>query len=139
LREGPGGRGRGGEIRETMTSSLLADALVAAHLAFLLFVIFGAALVLWRRGFAWLHLPAVAWSVWIEWSGAICPLTPWENALRAEAGERGYRGGFIEHYVMPVIYPPGLTHAHQVILGAILVIGTAVLYALAWRKRRAGA
>ena len=119
-----------------MGARILADTLVVAHLAFLLFVVLGGALVLWRRAIAWLHVPAVLWAAWIELSGSICPLTPWENALRVEAGQRGYRGGFIEHYVIPVVYPPGLTHGDQLLLGAMLVAGTAALYAFAWRRAR---
>jgi hypothetical protein len=119
-----------------MGARILADTLVVAHLAFLLFVVLGGTLVLWRIAFAWLHVPAVLWAAWIELSGSICPLTPWENALRVEAGQRGYRGGFIEHYVIPVVYPPGLTHGDQLLLGAILVAGTAALYAFAWRRAR---
>jgi Protein of Unknown function (DUF2784) len=121
-----------------MSARLFADALVVAHLAFLLFVVFGAALLRWKRAIAWLHVPAVAWAVWIEASGAICPLTPWENALRIAAGEHGYAGSFIDHYLIPVIYPPGLTHTHQLVLGTVLLTGTAALYALAWQKRPGG-
>ncbi|MEP7181143.1 MAG: DUF2784 domain-containing protein [Betaproteobacteria bacterium] len=119
-----------------MSARILADTLVVAHLAFLLFVVLGGALVLWRIAIAWLHVPAVLWAACIELSGSICPLTPWENALRVEAGQRGYRGGFVEHYVIPVVYPPGLTHGDQLLLGAMLVAGTVALYAFAWRRAR---
>ncbi|MDB5294728.1 MAG: rane protein, partial [Phycisphaerales bacterium] len=91
------------------TYKLLADALVAFHFAFVAFVIGGGLLVLWRRRAMWLHLPAVAWGIWIETSGGICPLTPIENGLRLSAGEAGYEGGFVDHYIMPVLYPAGLT------------------------------
>ena len=70
----------------------------------------------------WLHLPAVAWAAWIELAGRVCPLTPLENRLRRLAGEIEYRGGFVEHYVLPVLYPNGLTRSRQVILG-LLVLG----------------
>jgi hypothetical protein len=119
-----------------MGARILADALVVAHLAFLLFVVGGGALVLWRGAVAWLHVPAVLWAAWIEFTGAICPLTPWENALRVQAGQGGYRGGFVEHYVIPLVYPPGLTPADQRLLGAILVVGTVAVYAFAWRRAR---
>jgi len=118
---------------------LLADTLVVAHLAFLVFVVAGGALLLWRGWVAALHAPAVVWAAWIEFSGAICQLTPWENALRLRAGQRGYRGGFIEHYVLPVVYPPGLTRDDQFWLGVALVAVNVALYVLAWRKASRGA
>jgi hypothetical protein len=122
-----------------MPERILADATVAFHFAFILFVVGGGALV-WRRpAWAWLHVPAVAWVVWLEFTHAICPLTPLENLLRARAGDAGYAGGFIEHYLEPVIYPGGLTPGIQVILGALVVILNIVVYAFAWRRaRRAG-
>ena len=120
-----------------MGSRLLADALVVVHFAFLLFVSGGGLLVLWRAWVAWLHVPAVLWAAWIEFTGAICPLTPWENALRLRAGQRGYRGGFIEHYIIPVVYPPGLTRDNQFWLGVALVALNVALYLLAWRKGKA--
>ena len=87
---------------------LLADAVLIVHLAFIAFVVLGGLLVLrWPR-IAWLHLPAVAWGAWIEFSGGICPLTPLEVGLRARGGEAAYSGGFIEHYVTGLIYPEGL-------------------------------
>jgi hypothetical protein len=122
-----------------MSPRLLADALVGAHLAFIAFVCGGGLLVLWRRAWAVLHLPAVAWAAWIEFTGTICPLTPWEQALRREAGEAGYAGGFIEHYVVPLVYPPGLTPALQVALGIAVLALNGVVYALAWRRWRRGA
>ena len=118
----------------------LADATVALHLVFILFVIFGGLLV-WRRlRWAYLHLPAVAWVVWLEFTGAICPLTPLENALRHRAGEAGYSGGFIDHYLLPVIYPAGLTPQVQVGLGVAVVVLNALVYGgLWWRRRRSRA
>ena len=113
----------------------LADATVALHAAFIVFVVAGGLLV-WRDArWALLHVPAVAWVVWLEFTGAICPLTPLENALRARAGEAGYAGGFIDHYVVPVIYPAGLTPGIQVALGAALVAGNGWVYWRAWRRR----
>lgn len=122
-----------------MLDRVLADATVALHLAFILFVVGGSALV-WRRPtWAWLHLPAVAWVAWLEFTHATCPLTPLENLLRARAGEAGYAGGFIQHYVEPMIYPGGLTPGIQVVLGALVVACNIIVYALAWRRsRRAG-
>jgi hypothetical protein len=116
--------------------SLLADAVLALHALFVVFVVLGGLLVLrWPR-LAGLHLPAVAWGVWIEWSGGICPLTPLEQRLRAAAGEAGYAGGFIEHYVGAVIYPEGLTRELQVGLGAAALGFNLLIYAVLWRLRR---
>ena len=121
---------------------LLADLLFAVHLAFTVFVIFGGFLA-WRFPVAAAaHLPALAWGCWIESSGRICPLTPLENEWRQRAGELGYRGGFIEHYLLPLLYPPGLTrNAQWVLLAALVVINviaySGVLLARARRRRRA--
>ncbi|MFO1310975.1 MAG: DUF2784 domain-containing protein [Burkholderiales bacterium] len=113
---------------------LLADATVAFHFAFIVFVVLGGLLVLRRRWAAWVHVPAVAWVVYLELTGSICPLTPLENAWRVRAGEAGYEGGFIDHYLMPVIYPAGLTPHIQALLGiGVLVLNLAV-YALAVRR-----
>ena len=114
----------------------LADATVALHAAFIVFVVLGGFLV-WRDArWALLHAPAVVWVAWLEFTGAICPLTPLENALRARAGESGYAGGFIDHYVVPVIYPAGLTPGLQIALGAALGVFNAWIYWRTWRRRR---
>jgi hypothetical protein len=115
---------------------LLADALVVLHGLFVLFVVFGSLLVLWRPRVMWLHIPAAAWGALIEWYGWICPLTPWEQALRLRAGQAGYRGGFIEHYLVPLIYPAGLTPEMQTRLGVLVVLFNAGLYAVVWRRVR---
>lgn len=119
-----------------MTYRLLADATVVFHFAFIAFVVLGSALV-WRRlAWAWLHVPAIAWVAYIEFTGTLCPLTPLENALRARAGDAGYAGGFVEHYLIPVIYPAGLTPAVQFALGAVVVILNVVAYWSIWRRHR---
>ncbi|MGA0612861.1 DUF2784 domain-containing protein [Caldimonas sp. KR1-144] len=119
-----------------MLQRLLADALVALHLGFVAFVLAGGLLV-WRwPRVAWLHLPAVAWAVWIECTAGICPLTPLENALRRAGGEAAYAGSFVEQYLVPLLYPPGLTPALQIGLGAFVLLLNGVLYALGWRKAR---
>jgi hypothetical protein len=117
----------------------LADLIVLVHFAFVLFVIGGAFLVLrWRR-LAWVHVPAAIWGGLIELAGWICPLTPLENRLRALGGLAGYRGGFIDHYVLPVLYPRGLTREIQVSLGVIVVIVNLLAYGwLLYRMRRGG-
>ncbi|MDX1494373.1 MAG: DUF2784 domain-containing protein [Longimicrobiales bacterium] len=119
-----------------MLYSLLADAVLLFHFAFILFVGGGGLLVLrWER-VIWLHLPVAVWGVWIELSGNICPLTPLENNLRRMAGEEGYAGGFIEHYLLPVIYPPGLTREVQFVIAALVVGLNLVVYGLVWFNRR---
>lgn len=119
-----------------MLQRLLADALVALHLGFVAFVL-GGGLLVWRwPRVAWLHLPAVVWAVWIECTAGICPLTPLENALRRAGGEAGYAGSFVEQYLVPLLYPPGLTPALQIGLGAFVLTLNGVLYALGWRRAR---
>ena len=113
-----------------------ADLLASAHLAFVLFVVLGGFLVLrWPR-MAWLHLPAVAWGACIELMGWICPLTPLENRLRLKAGMEGFEGGFIEHYLLPVLYPPDLTRTVQVLLGVGVLLLNGVLYGVALSRVR---
>jgi len=112
----------------------MADGLVGLHLAFIVFVLFGGLLVLHRRGWAILHLPAVAWAAYVELTGTICPLTPWENGFRQRAGVAGYNGGFIEHYIIPVNYPAGLTPGIQWLLGAFVVALNVTIYV--WMLRR---
>lgn len=120
-----------------MSFSLLADAVVLFHLAFILFTAYGAALV-WRSlRLIWLHLPAALWAGVIELSGGVCPLTPLENRLRRLGGESGYTGGFVAHYIVPLIYPSGLTREMQLGFGlAVLVINSAAYLALACRVIR---
>jgi len=98
------------------------------HLAFVAFVAVGGLLVLRFPRLVWLHVPALLWGVWIELTGDVCPLTPLENALRHRAGEAGYETGFIEHYIYPVVYPPGLTRTVQLALAGALVALNAAIY-----------
>ena len=124
-----------------MIYDALANAVLALHLAFIVFVVLGAALS-WRfPRLRWLHFAALAWAVFIEFSGGICPLTPLENRLRRLAGGEGYGGGFIAHYLTPIIYPEGLTREWQVALGVgVIVINLAAYAAIhyAGRKREPG-
>lgn len=115
----------------------LADAVLILHLAFMLFVVLGGLLVLWRRRLAWLHLPAVAWGILIEIAGWICPLTPLENWLRMQGGERGYSGGFIENYLVSLIYPDGLTRELQWLLAALVMAVNTAVYFRVWRQGQA--
>ena len=112
-----------------MIYQLAASGLVIIHLAFVMFVIFGAVLTLrWPRliGF---HLAAIVWGVLIEFTGAICPLTPLEVQLRQLGGVAGYQGGFIDHYVLAALYPSGLTRGIQIGLGFVVLVLNAVAYA----------
>lgn len=122
-----------------MLQRVLADLVLIVHLAFILFVALGGALALWRAKAALVHLPALAWGVAITFGGWICPLTPLEVSLRRAAGEAGYSGGFIEHYLLPVIYPGGLTRPLQAALGVALLALNLAVYALVWRRWRASA
>ena len=118
----------------------MADLIVAVHAAFVMFVVLGGLLVLrWPR-LVWLHVPAVIWGVLIEFSGWICPLTPLENRLRQQDGARAYEGDFIARYVLPTLYPEGLTRTGQLLLGtAALVINIAIYAAIVLRRRRSTA
>ena len=122
-----------------MPYQILADALLVVHGAFVVFVVAGGALVRWFPRVAWLHLPAVAWGVGIEWSGAICPLTPLEQWLRARAGVGSYEGTFLGQYLWPLLYPAALTRSDQLVLGAVALAINAAAYGWLWRRRRAGA
>jgi hypothetical protein len=115
---------------------LLAVLVLVAHAAFVAFVVLGGLAVLrWPR-IAWVHLPVVAWGAGIEFTGGICPLTPLENRWRQLAGEEGYGGGFIEHYLLAALYPDGLTRGVQVALGLVVLAVNAAIYARLWRRKR---
>lgn len=117
-----------------MIASLLADAVLVLHLAFVAFVAAGA-LLLWRwPRLVWVHLPALAWGAYVELSGAICPLTPLENRLHALAGAQVYAGDFIGHYVSVLLYPQGLTRGAQLLMGMGVLALNVTLYAL-WQRR----
>ena len=118
---------------------VLADLVVVVHLLFLLFVVLGAFLVVkWPR-LAWIHVPAAVWGAAIEFGGWICPLTPLENRLRAQGGESAYMGGFIEHYVMPIVYPSALTRELQILFGTTVLLMNLSLYGwLIWRRKQRG-
>jgi len=119
-----------------MLHTLLADLVVGVHLAFVLFVVAGGLLVLrWPR-LAWAHLPAAAWGAVVELAGWVCPLTPLENALGGRGGGVGYGGGFVEHYVVPILYPSELTRELQVGLGLGVVALNAGVYLWLLRRRR---
>ena len=113
-----------------MISLVLADLVLLLHFAFIVFVTVGVVLVFrWHR-LVWIHIPCVVWGAWIEFQGWICPLTPLENRLRGLGGEAGYSGGFIEHYLVPIIYPSGLTRRTQMLLGIMVLIINVAGYGL---------
>jgi len=115
---------------------VLADLVLVVHLAFVLFVVLGGLLVVrWPR-LALLHVPAAIWGVLIEYTGWICPLTPLENSFRTRGGEAGYSGGFIQHYIQPLLYPAGLTRSTQLVLGSVVLALNLAAYAIVfWRLR----
>ena len=117
-----------------MPYRFLADAVVLLHTAFVVFVVCGGLLVLWRRWMAFVHLPAAVWGVYIEFSGRICPLTPLENHLRAMAGDAGYSGDFVDRYLMPVLYPPGLRRDVQIGLRHARIINSRGYNTVVWRQ-----
>lgn len=118
-----------------MLYRLLADLVVLVHFGFVLFVVLGGLLALrWPRA-AWVHLPAALWGAGIEFAAGICPLTPLENHFRRLGGEAGYTGGFVEHYVLPVLYPDGLTRGVQLALGTFVLVLNLVVYTIVWRRR----
>ncbi|MGE8461988.1 MAG: DUF2784 domain-containing protein [Pseudomonas capeferrum] len=120
-----------------MLFRLTADTLVLLHLAFILLVLFGGLLVLRWRPALLVHIPALAWGLAVEYLHLDCPLTSWENRMRSAAGDAGYQGGFVEHYIWPLIYPAGLTPQTQVLLGTVVLLLNVGIYGyVLWRWRR---
>ena len=113
---------------------LLADLVLIVHLAFVVFVLCGGLLVLRWRWIAWLHMPAIAWGAFVEFSGWICPLTPLENWLRAQAGQTGYRSDFVAYHLLPVLYPDDLTRDVQLMLGTVVLAINISVYGWLWRR-----
>jgi len=119
-----------------MPYRLLADLVVILHLAFVAFALFGGLLALkWKR-IVWLHVPAAMWAAAIEFGGWVCPLTPLEIWLRGQGGELGYRSDFIEHYILPLLYPATLTREVQFVLGVVVLAVNIAGYAWLWRRWR---
>jgi len=120
-----------------MIDRTLADVVLVLHLGFIVFVVAGGALALRWRLAPLVHLPAALWGILIEVSGGICPLTPLEVGLRRSAGEAGYSESFVEHYLLPAIYPEGLTPRAQLVLAGAVVVVNLAIYAVVWRRRSA--
>jgi hypothetical protein len=119
-----------------MTFRLAADCVLLLHLAFILFALLGAAITVWWRWTPLVHLPVTAWAIFVELTGRSCPLTYLENYLRIKAGQSGYTESFVEHYLLAIIYPAGLTREIQFALaGVVIVINIAIYGWLFVRKR----
>lgn len=119
-----------------MLWGIAADLVLIVHLLFIIHGVFGGLLAFWRRWLIWIHLPAAVWAAAVVLMGWPCPLTPLEIYLRHMAGDAGYSGSFIEHYLISLIYPPGLTRPVQIALG-LGVLGTNILvYSLLFQKSR---
>jgi hypothetical protein len=115
---------------------LLADIVLLAHLAFIVFVLAGGLLLRRWPGLVWLHLPALVWGVFVEASGWVCPLTPLENYFRVLAGGDIYREDFIARYLLPLVYPAGLTQTIQLMLAGVLIVLNVIIYSVIIRARR---
>ena len=119
-----------------MFYSLAADTLLVVHFLFIGFVVLGGWLVFKWRWLIFLHLPAVAWGILLEFQGWLCPLTPWEQQFRLAAGDTSYESGFIEHYLTPLIYPANLDHDMQLVLGSFVLIINLFIYGLLVLRRK---
>lgn len=117
-----------------MLTRVLADLVMVLHVAFVLFAIFGGFVVLKWKQCAWIHVPAVLWAALIEFQGWVCPLTPLENWLRETGGGSGYESSFIEHYLLPVLYPSWLTRPIQIALGVLVFTFNLVVYGWGFRR-----
>lgn len=115
-------------------NQFLADAIFLLHSAYILFVLFGALLAFKWSWIRWIHIPAVIWAAVVELTGRVCPLTPWENWFREVGGGMPYAGSFIEHYLVPLVYPSNLTREVQVVLGIGVIVLNVALYVL-FQKR----
>lgn len=118
-----------------MPPAVAADLLVVLHLTFVVFVVAGGLLVLRWPKLAWVHLPAAAWGVIVEITGWICPLTPLENWLREHGASEVYAGDFVARYIVPTLYPEGLTRNSQLLMGGTVLILNVVVYAIVLRRR----
>ena len=116
-----------------MAAQLAATAIALVHLAFILFVIFGGFAVLKYPKLLWVHIPAAVWGVLIELFGWWCPLTKWENHFLQQAGRAGYDGGFVSHYIMPLIYPAGLTRGLEIAIGVFVLVLNLGIYVRVFR------
>ena len=122
-----------------MAARTLGDLVLAFHLAFIVFAILGSFLVLWRPWIVWLHIPSVLWSGFVNLSGQVCPLTPLENTFRHLAGQAGYEGGFVQHYLTPLVYPGVMPERWGLVSGISVLAWNVLVYTLVVAQRRSGA
>jgi hypothetical protein len=119
---------------------ICADIVLLVHFAFIIFALLGGFIVLWKRRAAWFHIPTVLWSSVVNLASWVCPLTPIENWFRAKAGQAGYGGGFIQHYIEPLVYPGGMPRDMELIAAISVLAWNAVVYTIIvimWRRRKA--
>jgi Protein of Unknown function (DUF2784) len=117
---------------------LLANLILVFHFAFVAFSVLGGFLVLWKRWITWLHVPSVLWSSLVNLFSHVCPLTPLENRFRRLAGQAGYEGGFVQHYIAPLVYPGGMPRRLELVAGFSVLIWNAFVYVLVVALRRRG-
>ena len=121
-----------------MKARLLANLILVFHFTFVAFSVLGGFLVLWKRWIAWLHVPSVLWSSLVNLFSHVCPLTPLENRFRRFAGQAGYEGGFVQHYIAPLVYPGGMPRRLELVAGFSVLIWNAFVYVLVVALRRRG-
>ena len=121
-----------------MRARLLANLILVFHFTFVAFSVLGGSLVLWKRWIAWFHIPSVLWSSFVNLFSHVCPLTPLENRFRRLAGQAGYEGGFVQHYIAPLVYPGGMPRRLELVAGFSVLIWNAFVYALVVALRRRG-
>ena len=119
-----------------MIARLLADMVLLLHVAFILFALSGGLIILWKRWVVWIHLPVLLWASVVNLAGWTCPLTPLENALRALAGQAGYEGGFVEHYVVPLVYPDVMSRDLEMVSGLAVLACNVLTYAFVIHRIR---
>ena len=120
-----------------MIYRLAADFVLITHFAFILLVVAGGLLVFRYAWFVWIHIPAACWGAFVELSGRLCPLTTLENFLRVRAGQEGYANSFVEQYILPVIYPAGLTRNIQLVLAGLVIAVNVIIYATIVLRKKA--
>ncbi len=123
-----------------MLYGVSADAVLVFHFLFILFAVFGGFLVLYKKMVVWVHLPVVLWSSIVNLAGLTCPLTPIENFFRSAAGQLGYQGGFVEHYIAPIVYPAGMPRELELVAGVSIIAWNVAVYGfLGWKSIRRSA